>query len=73
MKIAEWQFNKRLHLRGLPPRNLPLPPPGVPESVVRIVLVYVLTGDGAGITYSILHIIYLRLYILLTLEFHTRR
>ncbi|KAM0071641.1 putative glycosyltransferase HPAT/SRGT1 [Helianthus debilis subsp. tardiflorus] len=36
-KIAEWRFNKRLHLRGPPPRNLPLPPPGVPESVVTLV------------------------------------
>lgn len=33
-KIGEWRFDKRSHLRGPPPRNLPLPPPGVPESVV---------------------------------------
>ena len=35
-KIGEWRFDKRSHLRGPPPRNLPLPPPGVPESVVRV-------------------------------------
>lgn len=33
-KIGEWRFDKRSHLSGPPPRNLPLPPPGVPESVV---------------------------------------
>jgi len=33
-KIGEWRFDKRSHLRGPPPKNLPLPPPGVPESVV---------------------------------------
>ncbi|KAL6579727.1 hypothetical protein OROMI_007751 [Orobanche minor] len=32
-KIGEWRFDKRSHLSGPPPRNLPLPPPGVPESV----------------------------------------
>nr|AFK39176.1 unknown [Lotus japonicus] len=36
-KIGEWRFDKRSHLRGPPPRNLPLPPPGVPESVVTLV------------------------------------
>ncbi|KAL0435330.1 UNVERIFIED_CONTAM: Hydroxyproline O-arabinosyltransferase RDN2 [Sesamum radiatum] len=36
-KIGEWRFDKRSHLRGPPPRNLSLPPPGVPESVVRLV------------------------------------
>ncbi|MBA0694917.1 hypothetical protein Goari_005179 [Gossypium aridum] len=35
-KIGEWRFDKRSFLQGPPPRNLPLPPPGVPESVVRI-------------------------------------
>ncbi|GAU37600.1 hypothetical protein TSUD_365210 [Trifolium subterraneum] len=34
-KIGEWRFDKRSHLRGPPPKNLPLPPPGVPESVVN--------------------------------------
>jgi len=33
-KMGEWRFDKRSHLRGPLPRNLPLPPPGVPESVV---------------------------------------
>lgn len=33
-KIGEWRFDKRSHLQGPPPRNLSLPPPGVPESVV---------------------------------------
>ncbi|XP_015873647.3 hydroxyproline O-arabinosyltransferase PLENTY [Ziziphus jujuba] len=36
-KIGEWRFDKRSYLSGPPPRNLPLPPPGVPESVVRLV------------------------------------
>lgn len=36
-KIGEWRFDKRSHLLGAPPRNLPLPPPGVPESVVTLV------------------------------------
>ncbi|PWA86649.1 hypothetical protein CTI12_AA138540 [Artemisia annua] len=36
-KIGEWRFDKRSHLRGPPPKNLPLPPPGVPESVVTLV------------------------------------
>lgn len=36
-KIGEWRFDKRSHLRGPPPKNLSLPPPGVPESVVTLV------------------------------------
>ncbi|XP_040873341.1 hydroxyproline O-arabinosyltransferase PLENTY isoform X2 [Glycine max] len=32
-KIGEWRFNKRFYLTGPPPKNLSLPPPGVPESV----------------------------------------
>ncbi|KAE8709011.1 Detected protein of confused Function [Hibiscus syriacus] len=36
-KIGEWRFDKRSFLQGPPPRNLPLPPPGVPESVVTLV------------------------------------
>uniref|UniRef100_N1R0N8 Hydroxyproline O-arabinosyltransferase-like domain-containing protein n=1 Tax=Aegilops tauschii TaxID=37682 RepID=N1R0N8_AEGTA len=32
-KIGEWRFDKRSYLRSPPPRNLSLPPPGVPESV----------------------------------------
>ncbi|KAI0531286.1 hypothetical protein KFK09_000839 [Dendrobium nobile] len=36
-KIGEWRFDKRSHIRGPPPRNISLPPPGVPESVVRLV------------------------------------
>lgn len=33
-KVGEWRFDKRSYLQGPIPRNLPLPPPGVPESVV---------------------------------------
>ncbi|KAH7548579.1 hypothetical protein JRO89_XS14G0170800 [Xanthoceras sorbifolium] len=36
-KIGEWRFDKRSYLHGPPPRNLPLPPQGVPESVVTLV------------------------------------
>ncbi|RDX86759.1 Hydroxyproline O-arabinosyltransferase 3, partial [Mucuna pruriens] len=36
-KIGEWRFDKRSYLLGPPPKNLSLPPPGVPESVVRLV------------------------------------
>ncbi|KAG6629840.1 hydroxyproline O-arabinosyltransferase PLENTY-like [Carya illinoinensis] len=36
-KIGEWRFDKRSYLTRPPPRNLSLPPPGVPESVVRLV------------------------------------
>ncbi|XP_054816725.1 hydroxyproline O-arabinosyltransferase RDN2-like isoform X1 [Prosopis cineraria] len=36
-KIGEWRFDKRSYLQGPVPRNLPLPPPGVPESVVTLV------------------------------------
>ncbi|XP_019459109.1 PREDICTED: hydroxyproline O-arabinosyltransferase 3-like [Lupinus angustifolius] len=36
-KIGEWRFDKRSHLTSPPPKNLSLPPPGVPESVVRLV------------------------------------
>lgn len=33
-KIGEWRFDKRSYDNTIPPRNLPLPPRGVPESVV---------------------------------------
>ncbi|KAK7827555.1 hydroxyproline o-arabinosyltransferase 3 [Quercus suber] len=36
-KIGEWRFDKRSFLSAPPPRNLSLPPPGVPETVVRLV------------------------------------
>ncbi|KAL3693514.1 hypothetical protein R1sor_007165 [Riccia sorocarpa] len=36
-KIGEWRFDKRSYTRSAPPRNLPLPPPGVPETVVTLV------------------------------------
>ncbi|KAJ8446855.1 hypothetical protein Cgig2_016165 [Carnegiea gigantea] len=36
-KIGEWRFDKRQYLNRPPPKNLTLPPPGVPESVVRLV------------------------------------
>ncbi|KAK7276665.1 hypothetical protein RIF29_17809 [Crotalaria pallida] len=36
-KMGEWRFDKRAYLFGPPPTNISLPPPGVPESVVRLV------------------------------------
>ncbi|KAM7276577.1 hypothetical protein ACFE04_018443 [Oxalis oulophora] len=36
-KIGEWRFDKRSYDRVAPPRNLPMPPAGVPESVVTLV------------------------------------
>uniref|UniRef100_A0A0E0JGX6 Hydroxyproline O-arabinosyltransferase-like domain-containing protein n=1 Tax=Oryza punctata TaxID=4537 RepID=A0A0E0JGX6_ORYPU len=36
-KIGEWRFDKRAYQDRPPPRNLTLPPPGVPESVVALV------------------------------------
>ncbi|KAK3163466.1 hypothetical protein QOZ80_1AG0004110 [Eleusine coracana subsp. coracana] len=36
-KIGEWRFDKRSYDEKPPPRNLTLPPPGVPESVVTLV------------------------------------
>ncbi|KAE9596307.1 hypothetical protein Lal_00048631 [Lupinus albus] len=36
-KFGEWRFDKRFYLLGPPPKNLSLPPPGVPESVVKLV------------------------------------
>uniref|UniRef100_A0A0E0C0L0 Hydroxyproline O-arabinosyltransferase-like domain-containing protein n=1 Tax=Oryza meridionalis TaxID=40149 RepID=A0A0E0C0L0_9ORYZ len=36
-KIGEWRFDKRAYQDRPPPRNLTLPPPGVPESVVTLV------------------------------------
>ncbi|KAF5956128.1 hypothetical protein HYC85_008984 [Camellia sinensis] len=33
-KIGEWRFDKRSYTTAWPPKNLPLPPPGVPESVL---------------------------------------
>ena len=33
-KIGEWRFDKRSYTKIPPPKNLTLPPPGVPESVV---------------------------------------
>ncbi|GAB2233546.1 hypothetical protein Droror1_Dr00002772 [Drosera rotundifolia] len=36
-KIGQWRFDKRSYTNVLPPRNLSLPPPGVPESVVTLV------------------------------------
>ncbi|KAJ4827237.1 Hydroxyproline O-arabinosyltransferase 1 [Turnera subulata] len=36
-KFGEWRFDKRSYDTVAPPRNLPLPPPGVPESVVTLV------------------------------------
>ncbi|KAE8781704.1 hypothetical protein D1007_44976 [Hordeum vulgare] len=36
-KIGEWRFDKRSYQDRPPPRNLTLPPPGVPESVVTLV------------------------------------
>ncbi|KAK1369943.1 Hydroxyproline O-arabinosyltransferase [Heracleum sosnowskyi] len=36
-KFGEWRFDKRSYETTWPSRNLPLPPPGVPESVVTLV------------------------------------
>ncbi|ONK59602.1 uncharacterized protein A4U43_C08F8150 [Asparagus officinalis] len=36
-KIGEWRFDKRSYDRKPPPRNLALPPAGVPQSVVTLV------------------------------------
>uniref|UniRef100_R7WBE7 Hydroxyproline O-arabinosyltransferase-like domain-containing protein n=1 Tax=Aegilops tauschii TaxID=37682 RepID=R7WBE7_AEGTA len=36
-KIGEWRFDKRSYENKPPPRNLPLPPNGVPQSVVTLV------------------------------------
>ncbi|EAZ36031.1 hydroxyproline O-arabinosyltransferase 1 [Oryza sativa Japonica Group] len=36
-KIGEWRFDKRSYDSKPPPRNLPLPPNGVPQSVVTLV------------------------------------
>nr|DAD27306.1 TPA_asm: hypothetical protein HUJ06_028774 [Nelumbo nucifera] len=36
-KFGEWRFDKRSYDQTWPPRNLPLPPAGVPESVVTLV------------------------------------
>ncbi|KAJ3695529.1 hypothetical protein LUZ60_000906 [Juncus effusus] len=36
-KIGEWRFDKRSYERNPPPRNLALPPKGVPQSVVTLV------------------------------------
>ncbi|XP_057515078.1 hydroxyproline O-arabinosyltransferase NOD3-like isoform X1 [Amaranthus tricolor] len=36
-KIGEWRFDKRTYLSNPPPKNLTLPPPGIPETVVRLV------------------------------------
>jgi hypothetical protein len=36
-QIGEWRFDKRSYTNGAPPRNLPMPPPGVPETVVTLV------------------------------------
>ncbi|KAL1564331.1 Hydroxyproline O-arabinosyltransferase rdn2 [Salvia divinorum] len=36
-KVGEWRFDKRAYLDAPLPRNLPLPPRGVPESVVTLV------------------------------------
>ncbi|KAJ8756098.1 hypothetical protein K2173_024645 [Erythroxylum novogranatense] len=36
-KVGQWRFDKRSYLHGPPPKNLSLPPPGVPESVVTLI------------------------------------
>ena len=43
-KIGEWRFDKRSFLSGPPPKNLTLPPPGVPESVVCLCLIFIPQG-----------------------------
>ncbi|CAL0315845.1 unnamed protein product [Lupinus luteus] len=39
-EFGEWRFDKRFYLLGPPPRNISLPPPGVPETVVRLVKMF---------------------------------
>ncbi|KAF8082489.1 hypothetical protein N665_0822s0002 [Sinapis alba] len=36
-KIGEWRFDKRSYIKSPPPKNLTMPPPGVPQSVVTLV------------------------------------
>lgn len=36
-KFGEWRFDKRSYSGGAPPKNLSMPPQGVPESVVRTI------------------------------------
>lgn len=36
-KIGEWRFDKRSYVDGPLPKNISMPPPGVPESVVTLV------------------------------------
>ena len=49
-KIGEWRFDKRSYSNGAPPKNLPLPPPGVPETVVSSTpsILSKLISEGAG-------------------------
>ncbi|KAK6132804.1 hypothetical protein DH2020_033447 [Rehmannia glutinosa] len=45
-EIGDWRFDKRLYLDGPPPRNLSMPPQGVPESVVTLIkLINEATGN----------------------------
>ncbi|RID43703.1 hypothetical protein BRARA_I00550 [Brassica rapa] len=34
---GEWRFDKRSYIKSPPPKNLTMPPPGVPQSVVTLV------------------------------------
>ncbi|GBG79994.1 hypothetical protein CBR_g30255 [Chara braunii] len=36
-QYGEWRFDKRSWTGGPPPRNLPMPPKGAPETVVALV------------------------------------
>ncbi|XP_021734230.1 hydroxyproline O-arabinosyltransferase 3-like [Chenopodium quinoa] len=36
-QITDWHFDKRSFQDGPPPKNLTLPPPGAPETVVRLI------------------------------------
>lgn len=36
-KIGAWRFDKRSYMGSAPPRNLSLPPKGVPETVVKLI------------------------------------
>ncbi|KAG2242800.1 hypothetical protein Bca52824_095356 [Brassica carinata] len=36
-KVGEWRFDKRSYIKSPPPKNLTMPPPGVPQSVVTLV------------------------------------
>lgn len=60
-KVGEWRFDKRSYLDAPPPRNLSLPPPGVPESVVCHQKSLIL--NNASLFYSYLSVILMLNYL----------